>query len=143
MTAPLPPFWRKTIYAVSFELIGIIVATLGLLIMSDATPSQSLVVSVVGATVALAWSYGFNTLFEAWEARQTLRGRPWGRRIAHAILFEGGLVVLLVPFLAWWLGVTLVQALVYEAGLIVLFTVYTFVFTWAFDRIFGLPQSAL
>ena len=27
------------------------------------------------------------------------------------------------------------------AGLIVLFLVYTWVFTWSFDRLFGLPQA--
>ena len=51
-------------------------------------------------------------------------------------------MVLLVPIMAWWLGVTLVQALVYEAGLILLFLVYTYLFTWGFDRVFGLPASA-
>ncbi len=62
---------RKIIYAVSFEALGVAVATLGLLVMSDATPQP-----------------------------------------------------------------------VYEAGLIALFIVYTYIFTWGFDRIFGLPALA-
>jgi len=64
------------------------------------------------------------------------------RRTTHALGFEGGLVVLMLPLMAWWLDVTLWQALIYEAGLIVIFIIYTYVFTWAFDRIFGLPASA-
>ena len=32
---------------------------------------------------------------------------------------------------------------VLDAGLIVFFLVYTFVFSWVFDRVFGLPASAL
>jgi uncharacterized membrane protein len=143
MTPPLSPFWRKTIYAISFELIGILVASLSLMAMSEASTSQSLILSTICATVALIWSYGFNSLFEAWEANRPTRGRPLPRRIAHAVLFEGGLVVILVPVMAWWLNVTLFQALFFEAGLIVVFIIYTFAFTWAFDRIFGLPQSAL
>ena len=51
-------------------------------------------------------------------------------------------MVLMVPFLAWWMGVGLIEALLYDAGLLVFFAVYTLAFTWAFDRIFGLPASA-
>ena len=48
----------------------------------------------------------------------------------------------LVPFFAWWLNISLWQALVMDVGLLVFFLVYTFVFTWCFDRLFGLPASA-
>ena len=94
------------------------------------------------ASLALGWSFVFNSLFERWEARQMRRGRSLGRRSAHAILFEGGLVVILVPITAWWLKVGLWQAIAYEAGLIGLFILYTYLFTWGFDKIFGLPHSA-
>ena len=119
-----------------------VLATTALLAMSDASTDQSLLVSVLSASVALLWSFCFNWLFEAWEARQTKKGRSLRRRTIHALLFETGLVVMLVPVMAWWLGVSLRQALVYEAGLIVLFIGYTYLFTYAFDRIFGLPASA-
>ena len=133
---------RKILYAVSFETLGTLVATLGLMVMSDAKPLQSLALSVIGATIALCWSYLFNTGFEAWEARQPVKGRSALRRAVHALLFEGGLVLISVPIMAWGLGVGLVEAAAYEAGLIVLFIAYTYAFTWGFDRVFGLPASA-
>ena len=136
------PALRKIVYAVSFETLGVAVASLGLLAMSDASTRESVSLSVIAATVALSWSYVFNTIFEAWEARQTVKGRSFARRTAHALLFEGGLVIILVPVMAWWLSVGLWEALAYEAGLIVLFIAYTYVFTWAFDKMFGLPASA-
>ena len=138
----MTPTRRKIIYAVSFETLGTLVATLGLMVMSDAKPLQSLALSVIGATVALCWSYLFNTVFEAWEARQPVKGRPALRRAMHALMFEGGLVVISVPIMAWGLGVGLLEAAGYEAGLIVLFIAYTYAFTWGFDRVFGLPASA-
>ena len=138
----MSPTRRKIVYAISFETLGTLVAALGLMAMSDAGAASSLALSAVAASVALGWSYAYNTAFEAWEARQPVRGRTLRRRAVHALLFEGGLVVLLVPIMAWWLQVTLVQALVYEAGLIALFLIYTYLFTWGFDRIFGLPASA-
>ena len=136
------PALRKVIYAICFETLGVAVASAGLLAMSEASVGQSVSLSVVTATVALCWSYLYNSLFEAWEARQTVRGRSFARRSAHALIFEGGLVLILVPVMAWWWQVGLLEALVYETGLIVLFIAYTYVFTWGFDRIFGLPASA-
>lgn len=139
---PMSPMRRKILYAVSFETLGTVVASVGLMLMSEASAASSFALSVIAATIALCWSYVYNTIFESWEARQSVRGRSLSRRAAHALLFEGGLVLILVPVMAWWLQVGLLEALVYEAGLIVLFIVYTYVFTWGFDRIFGLPASA-
>ena len=95
------------------------------------------------SAIAVLWNLVFNTLFEAWEARQPVKGRSVQRRIAHAIGFEGGLVLFLVPLIAWWLDTSLWHALVMDLGLVVFFLVYTFVFNWGFDRVFGLPASAL
>lgn len=138
----MTPSRRKILYAVSFETLGTLVATVALVLMSDAKPLQSLALSVIGATIALCWSYLFNTVFEAWEARQPVKGRSLRRRTVHALMFEGGLVLICIPVMAWWLGVGLWQAAGYEAGLIVLFIAYTYAFTWGFDRVFGLPESA-
>lgn len=138
----MSPALRKILYAVSFESLGVAVASGGLLVMSEASAYQSISLSILAASLALAWSFVFNSLFERWEARQMRRGRSLGRRSAHAILFEGGLVVILVPVTAWWLKVGLWQAMAYEAGLIGLFILYTYLFTWAFDSLFGLPASA-
>lgn len=90
----------------------------------------------------MLWNLIFNAGFEAWERRQTVKGRSLPRRIAHALLFESGLVLFLLPLTMWWFSVTLLQALTYEAALIVAFLIYTYLFTWAFDRLFGLPASA-
>jgi uncharacterized membrane protein len=138
----MSPTRRKIVYAVSFEALGTLVASVYLWLVSEASPASSFALSVLTATVALCWSYVFNSIFETWEARQPVKGRSLARRTAHALLFEGGLVLLLLPIMAWWLQVSVWQALVYEAGLIVVFIAYTYLFTWAFDRIFGLPASA-
>lgn len=138
----MTPTRRKIVYAVSFETLGTLVASVYLWLVSDADAGSSLALSVLTATIALSWSYVFNTIFEAWEARQPVKGRSLKRRTAHALLFEGGLVLICIPVMAWWLQVGYLEALVYEAGLIALFIAYTYAFTWGFDRIFGMPASA-
>ncbi len=138
----MSPLTRKITYAVTFESLGILLASGLLLVLSDAPADQTLLLSVISATVALIWNVAFNALFEYWEARQPVKGRPLTLRALHAVLFEAGLTVTMVPFMAWWLDVTLCQALQYEFALILMFLTYTYAFTWAFDRLFGLPQSA-
>lgn len=89
--------------------------------------------AVAASTTAMLWNYVWTTLFESWEKRQVSQTRTLKHRIVHAIGFEGGLVVLLLPVVAWLLKVSLLEALVLETGLLVFFLVYTFVFAWLFE----------
>ena len=134
---------RRVVYITLYEGIAIVVASFGLAAMSGQGVGHTGALAVVASSIAVVWNLVFNALFERWESRQAVRGRGLGRRIAHAIGFEGGLVLWLVPFFAWWLQVSLWQALLMDVGLLVFFLVYTFVFTWVFDRLFGLPAAAL
>jgi len=134
---------RRIVYVTLYELIAIAATSIGLAVFSDSSVERAGVAAVVSSAVAVAWNVVFNTLFERWEARQSVRGRSLARRAAHAIGFEGGLVVTLVPFFAWWLDISLWQAFVLDLGLLMFFLVYTFVFNWVFARVFGLPASAL
>lgn len=133
---------RRVVYVALYEAIAIIAATAGLSALSGQGAAHSGVVAAVSSVIAIVWNVVWNHLFERWEARQPTRGRSIGRRIAHALGMEGGLVFMLVPLFAWWFNVSLWQALVMDIGLLLFFLVYTFVFNWSFDRIFGLPQSA-
>jgi len=97
---------------------------------------------VVLSTIALTWNYVFNWFFERWESHQAVRGRSWARRLAHGAGFEGGLVIILLPVMSLWLDISALAALVANLGLLAFFFVYAVVFTWCFDRVFGLPVSA-
>ncbi|MFR2697475.1 MAG: PACE efflux transporter, partial [Proteus mirabilis] len=94
-------------------------------------------------TIAVSWNFIYNCLFEFWESRQKSRIRTFRRRLAHAVGFQLTLVVYLIPLIAWWLEVSLWQALVMDFALIIIIPCYTFVYNWVFDKIFGLPKSAL
>jgi uncharacterized membrane protein len=133
---------RRVVYITLYEGIAIVCASAGLALMTDVGLGHSGMLAVVASVIAVIWNLAFNALFERWESRQAVRGRSVRRRIAHAIGFEGGLIAFLVPMFAWGLGVTLWQALVMDLGLVLFFLVYTFVFNWGFDRVFGLPRSA-
>jgi uncharacterized membrane protein len=133
---------RKIVYVVLFEGIALLCATFGLAKLSGNEYGHSGALAVATSVVAVTWTMIYNTLFEAWESRQSVRGRSFRRRVAYTAGFETGLIVLLVPLIAWWFGITLWQALVLDLVLVVFFVCYTFAFSWAFDRVFGLPASA-
>lgn len=138
----MSPSRRRLVYVLLFEGFGIVIAGAFLAAFSGKAPETAGIVAAVTSLIAMAWNYLFNTAFEAWEARRPRRGRPFRQRVAHAIAFEVTLSMLLVPFIAWWLDISLYQALIYDIGLITLFMAYTFAFNLGFDRVFGLPASA-
>lgn len=133
--------WRRVFYVTLYEALAIAFVTL-VLVAGDQSVGSASGLAVGNSLIAVAWNWAFNALFERWEARQRVRGRSAARRIAHALGFEAGLVFFMVPFMAWWLGVGLYPALLLHVGLMLFFLVYTFVFTWGFDRLFGLPAAA-
>ena len=134
--------WRRVLYVALYELIASGVVTLALGLLTEHGWGSSGGLAVGSSLIAVLWNLVFNHFFERWERRQPTRGRSPARRVAHAIGFEGGLLLWLVPFIAWWLGVSLWHALLMDLGLLLFFLVYTFVFTWVFDRVFGLPAAA-
>ncbi|MBC3468700.1 PACE efflux transporter [Pseudomonas sp. RW10S2] len=134
---------RKLVYVTFYELIGLCMSTLGLAYLSETPPSHTGPLAVMITTIAMLWNLVYNSLFERWESRQAKRGRSVARRVAHAVGFQLTLVLYLIPLIAWWLDMSLVEAFVVDLAFIVLVPVYTFVYNWAFDRIFGLPTSAM
>ena len=90
--------------------------------------------SVFAIFTSMAWNMTFNTLFDRLERRAGLT-RTLGMRVAHAVAFELGLVAMVVPVAAWWLNVSLVEALVLDLGLVLFFLPYTFCFNLAYDAL--------
>ena len=138
----MSPTIRRVVQAVLYEAFAIAFVGPAMALMFEQPVASSLALAVLMSTIALAWNYVFNGIFEAWEAKQVVKGRSFKRRLAHGIGFEGGLVVILVPVMAYWLETTLLKAFLADLGILAFFFVYAIVFTWAFDKVFGLPQSA-
>lgn len=138
-----PPTMRsprdRVRHAVLFEIIALIlVAPLGGLVFGIDMAHFG-VVAVVSTTVAMGWNYVYNLGFD--HALVAL-GKPLDKsavmRVLHAVLFEGGLLLLLVPFIAWYLAVPLWEAFVMDLGLAGFYLIFALVFNWAYDRAFPL-----
>lgn len=91
----------------------------------------------------MLWNLLFNIGFERWERHQARRARTWQRRLLHALGFEGGLTLILLPVIAGWLGISWQAALVTDLALFGFYFFYALLFQWSFDRVFGAPSSVL
>lgn len=129
-------------HALSFEIIGLLtIVPLGAWAFS--MPAHDIgIVGVVSATLATGWNYLYNLLFDhaLLKLGKSLE-KNLATRILHAILFEVGLLIVLMPFIAWYLGVSLLHALVMDVSFALFYVVYAFVFNWAYDRIFPLQLA--
>lgn len=128
-------------HAISFELIGLaLIVPLGTLAFS--MPAKDIgVVGVVGATLATFWNYIYNLGFDHLLRRLTgTTLKTVSIRIVHAVLFEAGLLMILMPFIAWYLQISLWQAFIMDVAFALFYLVYAFVFNWAYDRVFPLLE---
>lgn len=130
-------------HALSFEVVGLaIIIPLGAVAFHH--PMEDIgVITVVSSIVATVWNYLYNWGFD--HALKRTTGTPVKSmpvRVLHAILFELGLVALLMPFVAWYLGIGIIEALILDISIAIFYMVYGFVFNWAYDRVFPIPGTA-
>ena len=138
----MTPLVRRAVQAVLYEVIAIVAVGPAMALWFERPIGSSLLLASSMSAGGVAWNFVVNHFFGRWEARQSVSGRSWKRRLADGIGFEGGLVLMLVPLMAWWLNTSLLAAFVADLGILAFFFVYAIVFTWGFDRVFGLPASA-
>lgn len=102
-------------HALSFEIIALLlIVPLGAAAFH--MPMQDIgVVGIVSATIATLWNMLYNYLFDLALRRSTGTTLKSGLvRVLHAVLFECGLLVVLMPFIAWYLSISLWQAFVMD-----------------------------
>lgn len=123
--------------AISFELIGLLLSVPLAAMVFDFDLGRTGVLGVVGATMATAWNYVFNLVFDHGLKRftgSTRKSVPV--RFVHAISFELGLMLAFLPVISWWMGIGLLEALIVDIAFVLFYLVYAFVFTWCYDTIF-------
>jgi uncharacterized membrane protein len=129
-------------HAVLFEVMGFaIVVTLGGWVFG--LPFEDIgIIAVVSTTLATIWTYVYNLIFDRMmHARIGHTQKTPLLRVGHALLFEAGLLLVLVPFIAWYLSVGLVEAFVMDVAISLFYLVYAFVYNWIYDVVFPDTQD--
>lgn len=130
-------------HALMFEVLGLLLAIpLGVLLFDK--PAHAIgVVAIFTSLVATGWTYLYNLLFDrTLIRRQGHAQKTLGQRVLHSVLFEAGLLMISLPFIAVYLGLSLWGALVMDAAFVVFYLGYSFAFNWAYDALFPYPQAS-
>ena len=130
----------RYVHAISFEVGAVLLCTPLIGWLFGLSLAHTGVLAVAMSLIALLWNVVFNAAFDRY-LHKTDRSKTLGVRVVHTLLFEGGLVVLIVPLSAWWLSIGLWQALLLDLAILLFFIPYTFCFNWSFDALYGWWRS--
>ncbi|SEK37798.1 Uncharacterized membrane protein [Roseovarius nanhaiticus] len=125
-----------------FEAVGLaIVIGFGGWLFGLATRDMS-VIAVVSTTLATLWTYVYNLLFDrVMQARVGHTRKGLWLRVGHSVLFEIGLLTILVPFIALYLQIGLIEALLMDVAISLFYLVFAFGYNWLYDIVFPVPEA--
>ncbi|GGB35677.1 membrane protein [Oceanisphaera marina] len=129
-------------HTLGFEIIGLIIFAPVAALAFGYNMFEMGIMAVVGSVIATVWNYFYNILFD--HAMLRLRGdvrKTTQIRIYHAFLFEGGLLTLFLPIIAWHLSITLWQAFTMGVAMSAFYLVYAFVYNLLYDKVFPVPST--
>lgn len=133
--------WDRIRHALLFEGLAILLFTaLAAPLLGHAATDMG-ALAVLLSLLAMGWNYLYNLGFDRWQRQCPADSRSLGLRLLHALGFEGGLLFLSLPLIAWWLELSLWQALLADLGVALFFLLYALVYNWAYDRLFPLTPG--
>ena len=148
MSAPHHPIqrslWDRLRQVALFEIGGLVLISPPFVWLSGVPATDSIGLLLILALIAALWNGAYNTSFDWIEGRLTGRTadrRPWALRAAHAVGFEGGLLLMTLPVIVLWTGMDWLTALVADIGLALAYMVYAFGFNLAYDRMFPIAAA--
>lgn len=123
---------ERIFQSVLFEAFALILISYILNYLTRVSLGRAGMLSFFSALTATIWNYIYNRFFDYLQQSYGFH-RGMGVRLLHAVIFETGLIVFLVPVAMILLHISLVNAIVVEAGLVLFFVPYTIVFNWSYD----------
>ncbi|MCL8162391.1 PACE efflux transporter [Enterobacter asburiae] len=123
-----------------------VIIALSLAWLMNVSVLQSGSLSVISALTATVWNFIFNKLFDSLQKKHQFQ-RTFLVRAIHAVGFETGLIISLIPVAMVMLNLTVTEAFFVEIGLVLFFLPYTMLFNWLYDYLrwtfVGRKRSAL
>ncbi|USD40178.1 PACE efflux transporter [Vibrio sp. SCSIO 43135] len=137
---------ERVFHAITFEMVALAIIVPVTSLLTGKSGNELLVVGICLSIFTVVWNYvyniGFDKLFGDNRSDRSLK-----LRLAHTAGFEGGLIFVTVPAIAWFLNISWLGALAVEAGFLVFFFFYATGFNWVYDkyqpykRLFGHKRS--
>ncbi|MBI6565849.1 multidrug/biocide efflux PACE transporter [Pseudomonas synxantha] len=129
---PTKSITERVLQALGFEGLALLICT-PLLMWVTGRPALEMGAVTLGISLlALSWNVIFNSLFDRLKTRLQLVNGGW-TRVLHALLFEGGLILMAVPLIAALMKISLLEAFILDIGVLLFFLPYTYVYHWGYD----------
>ncbi|QIW15114.1 hypothetical protein A4G20_01465 [Pasteurellaceae bacterium RH1A] len=126
--------YERIFHAVLFELLALILSVIGLVLFTDHSASDSALMTLSIATIAMLWNFVFNWAFDKiFTGKREERG--FWFRIFHTITFEAGLLIFTLPLVAYIMQVSWLEAFIMDIALTMFILVYAMVFNWIYDHV--------
>ncbi|MDO4223369.1 MAG: PACE efflux transporter [Acinetobacter sp.] len=125
--------YERIFHALLFEMIAIILTVLGLMYFTSHNHTILSGVVIAISVMAMLWNMLFNWCFDRYFTAPREQ-RSWRVRILHVVLFEGGLLCMTLPLVAWSLDISLWQAFVLDLAMTLFIMVYSVIFNWLYDH---------
>ena len=118
------------IFQVSAGFFSLLIATF----LTGRNPITASSALIAGALIAMTWNGIYNYFFDRIFGSDRMK-RSLKIRIIHITIFEIVLILMITPVYALLLGLGLWEALLLNLTLALYFTIYAFIFNWAYDII--------
>ncbi len=97
---------ERIFHAVLFELIALAIIVPAASLITGKGSSDLALVGIGLSMYTVVWNYIYNLYFDKWFGSNRTE-RSLAMRFGHTIGFEGGLIFISIPVIAWFLEITL------------------------------------
>lgn len=128
---------QRFIHISLFEFFALIIVTPLASFILNGHLEHMLVLTVINSLIASTWNFAFNYIFDSIEkkAGRQRHERNTVIRLIHTFSYQFTLILILTPFIAFWLDKTLIGGFTVEIGFICFFIIYTYIFNQVFDYV--------
>jgi uncharacterized membrane protein len=125
-------------YTVTFEMTLLLLLVPAGAAFFDKGWADIGLLGLILSTKAMLVNLVYNWVFDHIDARanRISSDRSTFGRILHAVGFELTLVITSLPIYAWWLNISLLEALMTDLVVTTFVVAYTYLFTLGYDRLF-------
>jgi uncharacterized membrane protein len=123
---------RRIIHALSYEMMLLVIIAVALSFIVEMPLHVTGRLGLAMTFTSVIWNMLFNHYFDHFETKYCLK-RTIGMRILHAVGFEGGLMLVTIPMVAYALNMNFWPAVLLDLSLTLCVLVYTFMFQWVYD----------
>ncbi|MEJ6521842.1 PACE efflux transporter [Shewanella bicestrii] len=129
-------------HAMGFEFFALLIATPLASWFTGVGLSHMSLLALFLSLLATVWNYIYNIVFDHFLIKyQGNSHKNLSQRVLHTFCFEGGLLIVALPVMSWWLNISMLEALMLDLGFVAFYLVYAFVYKWVYDKMFPIPQK--